>query len=213
MAQVTSRDLIQRAFIKLGTVRANGNLTTEDAASGLASLQSLYAEWVTQGTFGRIQNINISTAQTATAGLNQHINVTTDEAVTVELPATVAFDYWWTWRPCRDYGWGKNVPVGSDTNNRMPRDKSVVMVSDQFGPGRATYVYDGTIQRWMRVDDFGLNDEAPLSARGADGLASVLATRLAEEYGVELLSPLTMQSGNRYKMALVTNFGNDDCYG
>ena len=214
MAVVTVRDLISKALLKLGVIRANGNVQADDAASGLASLQSQYNEWISQGTFGRVRSVNIATPQTVTAGLNQHISVTTDDTVVVELPATVSYDYWWTWQPERDYGWGKNVPVGADMTNQMPIDKSVILVTHQeTAPGaalRATYVYDGTIQRWVRVDDLALDDEAPLSARGADGLAAILATRLAEEYGVELLSPLTVAAANRYKMALVARHGEDE---
>lgn len=210
----TVRDVGTRAFRKLGVLRAGGTMSSEDAAEALASLVSLYGEWITGGTFGRVVSFPLSQAGSFTATPNTHINVTVDDAVTVDLPATVPACWWDTWRPCRDYGWGLNVPYGSDPNVAMPRDKSVVRVTDQFGEGRATYVYDGTVQRWMRVDDsLGLTDEAPLSARNADGLAAVLATRLADQYGPELLSPGTVQAANRYRMALVTNYGNAEACG
>lgn len=210
----TVRDVITLALKKIGVLRAGGVPSSDDAEDARQSLISFYMECVAQGTFGRIQDINISSAAASpvTAGLNQHINVTVDDAVTVDLPATVSYDYWWTWRPCRDYGWGKNVPVGADTTNNVPRDLSVVRVTDQFGEGRATYVYDGPIQRWLRVDEFGLTDEAPLSARGFDGLASVLAMRLLDLFGDTLASRTTMAAANRYKIALVTRHGaGEEC--
>lgn len=206
------RDVCTLALRKLGVLRAGGVPTSADAETARLSLESLYSEWITQGTFGRVYNVAITKSGSVTPGHSMHVNVTTDEEVSIDLPATVQRDFWSTWRPCRDYGWGLHVPVGGDPGLNVPRDKSVVIVTDQFGAGRATYVYDGTVQRWMRTDTITLNDEAPLSARGMDGLASLLAMRLTEYFGAELMSPITQQSANRYKVALVTNYGNEeDC--
>lgn len=213
----TVRDVITLALKKLGVLRAGGVASAADAEDARESLLSQYQEWINQGTFGRIESINLANvvANPVTAGLNQHINITTADSVTVDLPTTVSYDYWWTWRPCRDYGWGKNVPVGADTSNNVPRDRSVIRITDEFNTDRATYVYDGTIQRWMRVDELALNDEAPLSQRGYDGLASVLAMRLVDLFGDALASPATMAAANRFKTALVTRHGADeyDCGG
>lgn len=205
----TVRDVAQRAFRKLGVLRAGGTMSAEDGAEALSSLTSLYAKWITAGTFGRVASIPIVNGGELTTGDNQHINVTTEDAVTIDLPATLPACHWDTWRPCRDYGWGLNVPLGGE-GVRMPRDKSVVRVTDQFGPARATYIFDGTVQRWMRVDVLTLNDEAPLSARDSDGLSAVLAMRLTDQYGAELLGPGTQQAANSYRMALVTSYGNEE---
>lgn len=204
------RDVCTLALRKLGVLRAGGVPTSADAETARLSLESWYAEAITQGTFGRVYNVAIIKAGAVTPGHSMHVNVTTDEEVSIDLPATVQRDFWSTWRPCRDYGWGLHVPVGGDPGLNVPRDKSVVIVTDQFGAGRATYVYDGTVQRWMRTDTITLNDEAALSARGMDGLASVLAIRLTEQFGSELAGPQTLRSANSYKTALVCNFGNEE---
>lgn len=210
----TCRDVIQRAQLEQGVIRSGGVPTGSDASDCLGMLQSLYAGMVTNGAFGRVRDVNISAPGSITTGVNQHINVTTDEAVTVTIPATVPHDYWDTWMPCRDYGWGLNVPFGADTGANVPRDKSVIAVTDQFGPGRVMYVYDGTIQRWMRIDELSLTEEAPLSARNYDGLASLLALSVVDMFGDALLSAQTVRAANQYKLALVTNYGNgEDCYG
>lgn len=209
----TVRDVATLALKKLGVLRAGGEPKAADAADAAASLTSFYMECISQGTFGRIANVQVSNAGTITAGGNQHVNVLTEEEVSVDLPSSLPACHWDTWRPCRDYGWGLNVPIGADENVRVPRDKSVVMVTDQYGDGRATYVYDGTVQRWLRIDTLALSDEAPLSARGFDGLASVLAMRLVDLFGDALASPMTQRAANSYRTALVTNFGNaDECY-
>lgn len=208
----TANDIATLALKKLGVLRGGGEPKAADAADALASLQSYYMECVTGGAFGRVYNVVMSSAGTVTAGGNQHFNVTTEDEVTVDLPATLPACHWDTWMPCRDYGWGLNVPLGSDQNVVVPKDKSVVMVTDQYGDSRATYLYDGTVQRWMRIDTLAGTDEAPLSARNPDGLASLLAARISDLFGLEV-SPLTFQSANKFRMQMVTNYGNaEDAY-
>lgn len=209
----TVRDIATRAGRKLGIIRAGGELKAADAQDMLASLISFYQECVTMGTFGRVQDVPISAAFTGNSGVNQHINILTEDAVEITLPSVVPYDWWDTWRPCRDYGWGLNVPIGGNNGDNVPPDRSVIRVTDQFSTTRASYVYDGTVQRWMRFDSLALEDEAPLSARGADGLAAVLAERVADEFGSEMLSPLTMRAARAYRVGLVTHYGKqDDCY-
>lgn len=205
------RDVCTLALRKLGVLRAGGTPTSADAETARLSLESWYAEAITQGTFGRVYNVVVATPQTVTPYPNMHVSATTDDVI-VDLPQTVPADYWWTYQPCRDYGWGKFVPLGGDPEVIVPRDKAIVQVTSSTNNTRLTYIFDRTNQRWMRTDTIALEDEAPLSARGIDGLASLLAMRMTEYFGPELLSPITQQSANRYKVALVTNYGNEeDC--
>jgi len=204
----TARAIINLALKKLGVLRAGGEASAADAADALSALLSFYSEKIEGGAFGRVCMIPVLKPGELTAGSNMHLNVLTDEEVNIELPATVPYGYWRTWMRGRDYGWGLNIPLGGDTGQNVPRDKSVVRITDQFGPGRATYVYDAPVQRWMRVDLLSLTDEAPLSARNPDGLASVLATRIVDQFGDTLLSPFTLKSANTYLTALVTNYGS-----
>lgn len=205
----TARDVINLALKKLGVLRAGGEASAADAADGLASLVSLYQEWVSQGTLGRVGSVIVTQPGTATAIPNIHVNETVD-GVTIDLPQTVDYWFWDTYNPGRDYGWGLSVPLGGTESIGVPRDKAVVRITSTENETRATYIFDGTIQRWMRIDNLGLADEAPLSARSFDGLASVLALRLTEYFGSELASPITLQSANRYKSALITNYGTGD---
>lgn len=202
----TARDVINLALKKLCVLRAGGEASAADAADGLASLVSLYQEWISNGTFGRVNSIVASSPGVSTVYPNAHVNETVS-GVTINLPQVVEYHFWDTWMPCRDYGWGLSVPLGGNDGFGPPRDKSVVRITSTENEERATYIFDGTIQRWMRIDNLGLADEASLSARSFDGLASVLAIRLTEYFGSELASPVTLQSANRYKSALVTNYG------
>lgn len=205
----TARDVITLSLKKIGVLRSGGEASTSDASDALASLASLYEEWISQGAFGRVRDVVVNLAGEATAYPSVHINEMVD-GVIIDLPSVVPYDYWYTWRPHRDYGWGLNVPLGGDDGNNVPRDKSVIRITSSENTTRATYIYDGTIQRWMRIDNLTLTDEAPLSARGFDGLASVLAIRLTELFGSELAGPQTLRSANRYSVAIVTNYGNEE---
>ena len=207
---VTARDVINSALRKLGVLRAGGIASDGAATDALSSLSSFYQELITNGTCGRIRNIPIGAETDGTSGVNQHINVLTEDPVNITLPSVVPYSYWDTWRPCRDYGWGLNIPFGGNDGNNVPPDKSIVRVTDQYGSGRATYIYDGTIQSWMRIDALTLDDEAPLSARNSDGLAAVMALRLADQYGDTLISQATPLAASKYRMALVMNYGNAD---
>jgi hypothetical protein len=208
----TVRDVVNKAFRKLGVTRSGGVASGNDAADGLASLVALYNGWVTQGAFGRVRNVPITTEASVVAGPNQHINVLTEDAVTVELPSTMQYIPRWDYDPLGDYGFGApfGYPWTESAFVNVPPDKTVVRITDQFGPSRAVYIYDGYVQLWMRIDELALGDEAPLSQRDADGLAAILAVRLSDEFGAELLTPGTVRAANRYQLALVTGHGNED---
>ena len=218
MAQATIRDVVTLALKKLGVIRGGGVPSSQDASDALASLSSFYNELIENGTCGRVWSVPIEQAFEGVAGSNQHINVLTDDAVSIEIPAVMPSDWCGSWRPNRDYGWGLNIPHPASGNN-VPDDLTVVRITDQFGPARATYLYDAPIQRWMRIDDLSimdantvLNREAPLSARSPDGLASLLAYRVADQFGDTSLSPLTIRAANTYKSSLALGFGRADRY-
>lgn len=211
------RDIAYLALRKLGVLRAGGEASAADMADASASLSSYYMECINAGTFGKVWNLPLTRDGASTAGVNTHINVLTDEGVTITLPSTVAWDWWGpTYYPYGDYGWPLPAAYYGAENVVMPQDRAVVQVTYQSAAPdaaiRSTYVYDAPVQRWLRIDTLEDTDEAPLSARGPDGLASVLAVRLADQFGAELLSPGTIQAANRYKLSLVSHHGEGDNY-
>lgn len=210
----TLRDVITLALKKLTVIRGGGEPKAQDASDALLSMASFYQELISNGSCGRIHSIPITAAFDGNAGHNQHINIVTDDAVVVDLPDTMPWSWYCNWRPYRDYGWGLNIPVGDGF--RMPPDMSVVRITSRENDDRTTYLYDDPVQRWLRIDNLNLPDqnavlnrEAPLSSRNIDGLASLLAMRIADQFGQDLLSALTIQSANKYKIALVSRYGGD----
>ena len=217
MAQATIRDVVTLALKKLGVIRGGGVPSSQDASDALASLSSFYNELIENGTCGRVWSVPITTAFEGNAGYNQHIAITTDQSVTIDLPDLMPSSWCCSWRPERDYGWGLNVPYSD--GETTPRDLSVVRITSTENDNMATYLYDSPFQRWMRIDNLSimdanavLNREAPLSARNPDGLASLLAYRIADQFGDTSLSPLTIRSANTYKSSLALGFGRTDRY-
>lgn len=197
----TVRDIVTLALKKLGVLRGSGTANNADAESGRASLQSFLMSCITARTFGDVASVLVTDAGAITAALNQHINATVD-GVAVDLPDTVPACFWYCFEPYGDYGWPWcNPSTYASDNMKVPDDLSVVRVTSTESDDRLTYLFDGTIQRWLRIDNLTLNSEAPLSARDSDGLASVLAVRLSDEFTDP--RPATVLAAKRFKLALV----------
>lgn len=61
---------------------------------------------------------------------------------------------------------------------RQPNDLAVIGVNATTWQ---YYIYDGA---WFETTNLALTSTAPLASRGADGLAALLAMRIAETYGI-----------------------------
>lgn len=179
----TCRDVIRLAQKKQGVIRAGGEPTAADASDMLESLKSFYKELITQGAFGQVRSVIASTD--VTAGVGQHIANTGATPIVVTLPL---MDEWWWFEPT------------------TPADLSVV-VSTDLTDVRLTHLYDAQIQRWIDLETMTLDTEAPLSSRGYDGLASVLAVRTSDLFGDSLMNIQTVKSANSFKLALVSRHG------
>lgn len=124
------------------------------AAGGLEALQGHYDGLILGGTFGALTAVTVSEAYEA--GENERVSATVANTP-VTLPSTV---------------------IDEDTGEaRAPKDFACVVVD-----GGNSYVFEHA--SWVRLNDLGLNDEAPLSRRLKNWLTGELAIRLADEYGV-----------------------------
>lgn len=189
----TCGEIIAKALRKLNATQSGANPSTEEAADGLASLRSYYLEMVTGGGFGPLRDV--STAVDTVAYPNTRVMKTA--ACVVSLPVVIpdaACDgcIW-------DYGFVRCNPA--------LLDMALITINSTVDATVESWLYDATAARWISLDNLDLNDPAPLSSRGDDGLAALLATRIADEYGGQL-SPITVAAANRFKVSIATRPGS-----
>lgn len=192
----TCREIVRTALRKLGVVNALENPEDVEGLDGLASLQSLYDEWFTSGAFGALRAV--TTAVDATARPSQSILVTADGVVITPpsvIPTNQPDDCGCRW----DYGF-----IHCD-----PRllDMAVYAVTIQSTGEVQRWIYSAQNMAWKRLNGLTLSDWAPLSDRGQDGLAALLATRIADEYGQNNLSALTARAAGLFQTSVMTRFG------
>lgn len=94
------------------------------------------------------------------------------------------------------------LPDFTDTGCRW-RDLAAIEVFDTNG--RRVYLWDRT--DWVRIDALEPTDRAPLSDRGANGLAACVALLYAEEFGAQVGPGAARQAGT-FKYALSVKSGS-----
>lgn len=164
------RDIITRALRKLGHIGRAENPSEADESMGLAALQSMFDEWAAGGAFGPVRDLYKDAAYTARAG--ERIR----SAATVTLPDYTQVDgatY------TDDYGFGVCRDV-------RPRNRALIVVVNPTTGARKTSLWDAWSGQWVEIEALTPNDEAPLAALGADGLACCLARVLTDDTGQKL---------------------------
>lgn len=178
---ITVRDLIRRSLRKLAMVASGREPTAAQAQDALDVLQSLYRELAAQGVFGRLVDV-LMTSTTYSARENERIVCDDASAITITLPETITAGLLGSLQAwninATDYGRGQ----WSETLPRPPRDGSIIVVCDINSDFEKTYIYDAGRAAWVLIDDLTLDSVAPLSGRYANGLAAILAIKLAPEY-------------------------------
>ena len=157
----TCRDVITLALKKARQVMPGEEPSADSAADALNTLQSIYDEAVGGGWFGSLTDV--LTDEDYEAGENERVFNTSDATLNITCPETVTDDF--------------------SGDERAPYDRSLVVI---VGATPAAYLYSSPRGSWDPLDSLALDDFAPLSERSKDGLASLLAVRLGEEYGAEI---------------------------
>lgn len=181
----TVREVLTRAARKVA-LASEGKVAPE--AYDIENLKDILFAWyegsINGGLFGALVDVAKDAAYTA----EEFERVRKDAAVTITIPDTITDD-----------------ETGED---RPPLDLCPIVVTY---PGQAGYpqlhIYDADIGDWTRLDTLTLDSDAPLSGRGADGLACVVAVQAMEEYG---FAPgrLTIARAARFRFALLTRFAS-----
>lgn len=162
MQMVTCDRIITRALRKCHAIDGGGTPEGVEAEDALETLQSYLAELFYSGKFGRWVEVRISDDHTAEEG--ESIGNTTDDNVSITLPEEVE-------------------DLCEEDGVRRPKDLTPARV---VGTPPSFYLYNAAYGAWVRCSALALNDNAPLSDRSADGLAALLASRLAEEFTLGL---------------------------
>lgn len=82
-------------------------------------------------------------------------------------------------------------------------DLSAIEIFD--GTSRKLWLWDRNA--WVRIDALADGDEAPLSWRGANGLAACVAVNYAEEFGAQI-GPGAVRQAGTFKTALSLKLGS-----
>lgn len=177
----TVRQVLTRAARKVGA-SSEGQIAPN--AYDIGVLKDVLFDWyrtaIDAGTFGELKNVAVQAAYTA--GENQRISDVSGASVVITLPATIT----------------DVDPETGMTRPRAPRDASVVQIA-----GGNSFLYDLAQGAWVNLDTLTLDSPAPLSAKGADGLAAVVAVLVMEERGLEP-GALTVSRAARFRLALAS---------
>lgn len=209
----TSRSIVTTALRKLGRVGGGREARSPDVQDGFEALVSLYRGWINSGTFGRLHDI-VPTGNYMAVG-NERILRTTNAVFEVTLPELVttynasAQRYYGTTITITQVGEDVDVQVQPSQpiqghNVTPPRDLAPVIITDQGGK-TIDFLYDGSLKKWVPIYLMDLDDEAPLSFRDSNGLASCLAINIADQWGADV-HPATAQAAAGFRSALVTRF-------
>lgn len=182
----TCLDVVTSA-LKLARVLGSGGVPkAAEAADGLACLQSLYDGFVADGMFGRLEDVYLTADDTAQEGKRYRLA----SGVTLTEPTTISAE------------------DSADGTERAVRDLALYEKVDSAG-NRTVRLYDRT--QWVNLLDLASETVAPLSSRGAMGLAACLATSgaFAAMFGdTATMNPDVRAMSNRFRASLSYKLGS-----
>ncbi len=194
------------ALRKLGILAAGREARPVDLNDTFDALKGLYKQLITNGAFGRL--VDVIPTEDYTAFENERIFRNTEDVVSITLPETLLnWEYWGGWWIYGRYPYEPVPPATNATNLdvRTPRDCAVVSIIDKFSELDADFIYDGQRKQWTGISSLTLDADAPLSNRDPQGLQSLLALQIADEYGREI-GPTTSRLAGNFQTALTNRF-------
>jgi hypothetical protein len=177
-------DIITYAMRQARVIGPGKEPKDAEAEEGLAALQSFYDEMVNGGMFGRLEDSYLTSDDTAEEGKRYLLA----SGVTLTEPTTIAAE------------------DSADGIARQPRDLSLYESVTSTGT-RSVRLYDRSA--WVDLINLELTDVAPLSDRGAYGLAAALASSggFIDMFGAQL-SPAVLARGKRFLSNLSYKLGS-----
>jgi hypothetical protein len=147
-------DIVRRAFRMLNRIGIGEDLDADEADEALTAFQTMLLTLPCLGLGGPLTNVRISANYTA--GEDERISADSALSLTVTLPDTVT-----------------DEDTGED---RAPRNGAIVEVT---GSSPTIYVYVAYLNSWKQLTGLTLQSENPLGALHHEGLAAMLAVRIA----------------------------------
>lgn len=191
----TCLDIITSAMKLCRVLESGGAPSAEEAEDGMTALQSLYDEWRTGGMFGTLKDVYLAADANAQEGRRYFL---TSGTVLTDATNDYVSQCGDVYTEC-DYASG----IG---RVRQPRDMAFYEVVESDGTQTAK-LYDRTA--WVDLLGLGLSDIAPLSGRGANGLAACLATAggFADLFGAEA-GPGTVAVARHFLRNIMSKIGS-----
>jgi hypothetical protein len=184
---VNNLDIICRAMRRLG-VLAGGSLPRDtEQTDTLETLRAIYRRLINEGVSGPLRDV-APTTTSYTARENERIFRNSLTTTSIEFPESI------------DDGCG---------GSRLPRDASVIVVSDEFTGQTVDWVYEAATRTWVPVDGLTLTSPALFARRDPNGLACMLAVELADEFGQQP-SEIVIRNAVRWQMSITHNWSQED---
>jgi len=216
----SAKSVITLALSKLGVSGAGKAPRQSDLDLGITTLQALYRYLISSGALGRARPV--TPVDHYTARENDRIFRTAEHATLfqIDLPDIVTDTY----AGCSDSIYYDDPQCSGP---RPPREGAFVIINDANTGNTAEYIYEGYTNRWISVHDLSLQEReevrdanggilavkpesvAPLSYRDMNGLAALLATKLADHYSATP-SALTIRDALNWQAALANGFGEPE---
>jgi hypothetical protein len=196
----TCQDIAAKAMQRLRLLSSGESPTGQEAEDIMLVIQSMYDTWISDGLFGRMNDTVISGNYTA----QEQDRVINDGGYTVTLPITIqpripSGYYYGDWP---DNGLWSALQTSSP---RPPRDLSLIAV---VASGATTHsIYDARLRAWVKLDGLALTDIAPLSNRGFSGLASIVAEKIADDFGASV-TPGVQQEATSFRWGLSSRYSS-----
>jgi hypothetical protein len=178
----TCRDVITYALRQARVISAGEEPEASEAADGLTALQAMYDGWVSGGMFGRLEDVYLTSNDTAEEGKRYLLA----SGVTLTTPTTISAE------------------DSEDGEIRQPRDLSLFESVTSAGV-RSVKLYDR--YQWVEITGLVLGSDAPLASRGVAGLSACLAQTYAEMFGASI-GPQTSLLAVQFKAGLSLKLGS-----
>lgn len=185
----TVRQVYTRALRKLRVIASGETPTSEELSDGASVVQGIFNGWIENGMFGRfgvtlsdsIDDLDYFTADGRRYEVTLWESPADDDSI--ELPVRVV-----------------DPETGRTTT---PPDLAIVELVDETAGTRKTYIYDARVAAWVKISDMTPDSTCPLSGRSLEGIAALVATRVADEFGATP-GALTLREAGEFVTAIAS---------